>query len=108
MSTPLRVLLLKDSSTEAEVRRRHPRDAGDRPARRRMETETEYLAHLEPALALILADCTRPHFLGRLAFYFHLVREPGLVTRGAELLQPERPTHRPPPAPLQEKSPWLE
>lgn len=60
MSTSLRVLIVEDSPTEAEVMVRHLREAGYVPAWQRVETEPEYLAHLESSLDLILLDYTLP------------------------------------------------
>ena len=67
MSHPLRVLILEDSPTDAEVMVRHLREAGYAPEWRRVETEAEFLAHLEPTLDLILADYTLPNFTARRA-----------------------------------------
>ena len=73
MTTPLRVLILEDSPTDAEVMVHHLREAGYSPEWRRVETEADFRAHLEPTLDLILADYTLPDFTARQAL--HLLRE---------------------------------
>jgi CheY-like chemotaxis protein len=75
MPTPLRVLILEDSPTEAEVMVHHLREAGYTPDWRRVETETDYLAHLDPALDLILVDYTLPDITGPRAL--QLLRDRG-------------------------------
>ena len=75
MPTPLRVLILEDSPTEAEVMVHHLREAGYTPDWRRVETETDYLAHLEPSLDLILVDYTLPDITGPRAL--QLLRDRG-------------------------------
>ena len=64
MSTPVRVLMLEDSEIEADVLVHHLREAGYTLDWRRVETETAYLAHLEPSLDLILIDYTLPDITG--------------------------------------------
>ncbi len=76
MPTPLHVLILEDSPTDADVMLGHLREAGYSPEWRRVETEADYLAHLEPALDLILIDSTLPAFHGRRAL--EILRERGL------------------------------
>ncbi|HSC71835.1 MAG TPA: GAF domain-containing protein, partial [Candidatus Methylomirabilis sp.] len=73
MTTPLRVLILEDSPTEAALMLDHLREAGYSPEWRRVETEADFRAHLEPTLDLILADYTLPDFTARQAL--HLLRE---------------------------------
>ena len=75
MPTPLRVLILEDSPTEAEVMVDHLREAGYTPDWRRVETETDYLAHLDPALDLLLVDYTVPDITGPRAL--QLLRDRG-------------------------------
>jgi signal transduction histidine kinase/DNA-binding response OmpR family regulator len=75
MPTPLRVLILEDSPTEAEVMVHHLREAGYTPDWRRVETETDYLAHLDPSLDLILVDYTLPDITGPRAL--QLLRDRG-------------------------------
>ena len=48
MPTPLRVLILEDSPTEAEMMVHHLREAGYKPDWRRVETETDYLSSPRP------------------------------------------------------------
>jgi PAS domain S-box-containing protein len=67
MTIPLRVLVLEDSPTDAAVMLEHLRQAGYAPDWRRVETEADYLANLEPTLDLILLDYTLPNFTGRQA-----------------------------------------
>ncbi len=65
MATPLRVLILEDSPTDAAVMVRHLEEAGYAPDWQWVETEADFLAHLTPALDLILADYTLPGFTAR-------------------------------------------
>ncbi len=74
MPSPLRVLILEDSPTDAEVMVQHLREAGYAPEWRRVETEAEFLAHLEPTLDLILADYTLLDFTARRALELLLER----------------------------------
>jgi PAS domain S-box-containing protein len=67
MSHSLRILILEDSPTDAEVMVEHLREAGYAPDWKRVETEADYLAHLEPSLDLILVDYTLPDINGRRA-----------------------------------------
>ena len=62
MSMPLRVLILEDSKTDAELVLHELRRAGYEPDWRRVESEPEYLDNLSPALDIILADYTMPQF----------------------------------------------
>ena len=62
MSTSLRVLILEDQPSDAESIVHELRRAGFEPDWRRVATEEEYLAHLDPALDIILADDTLPQF----------------------------------------------
>ncbi len=64
MPVPLRVLILEDSSTEAELMVKHLHEAGYDPDWRRVETELDYLSHLDPSLDLILVDYTLPTMSG--------------------------------------------
>ncbi len=61
-ATPLRALILEDSSPDAELVMREVQRAGFAPRWRRAETEDEYLAELNPELDLILADFSLPQF----------------------------------------------
>jgi signal transduction histidine kinase len=64
MSVPLRVLILEDSSTEAAMMVQHLREAGYEPDWRRVETEPDYLSHLDPSLDVVLVDYTLPGMSG--------------------------------------------
>jgi PAS domain S-box-containing protein len=64
MSTPIRILILEDQSADAELMVHELRRAGFEPVWQRVETESDYLAHLDPALDLILADYRLPQFDG--------------------------------------------
>lgn len=64
MTVPLRVLILEDSPTEAELLVQHLREAGYEPDWRRVETEPDYVSHLDPSLDLILVDYTLPDMSG--------------------------------------------
>ena len=75
LTIPLRVLILEDSPTDAEVMVHHLREAGFAPDWRRVDTEAEFRAHLEPTLDLILADYTLPDFTARRAL--HLLQDDG-------------------------------
>ena len=67
MATPLRVLILEDRASDAELNLRELRRAGFDPDWERVETEADYVAHLDPSLDLILADYALPQFDGLLA-----------------------------------------
>ncbi len=73
VTTPLRVLILEDRAADAELMLHELRRAGFDPDWRRVETEADYLAHLDPALDLILADYNLPQFDAVRAL--HLVHE---------------------------------
>jgi PAS domain S-box-containing protein len=62
MKKPLRVLLLEDSEDDALLAVNELRRAGFEPEWSRVDTETDYLAHLEPTLDVILADYHLPQF----------------------------------------------
>ncbi len=72
----IRVLILDDSPTDAELFVRELRRAGFEPEWRRVETESAYLAALTDAPDLILADYSLPQFDGLRAAM--LLRERGL------------------------------
>jgi PAS domain S-box-containing protein len=61
---PLRVLLVEDRPEDSELVLYELRRAGYSPNWRRVETERDYVAQLEPAPDLILADYHLPHFDG--------------------------------------------
>jgi PAS domain S-box-containing protein len=62
MVTPLRVLILEDQPADAELMLYELRRAGFAPVWERVETEAEYLAHLDQSLDVILADYHLPQF----------------------------------------------
>jgi PAS domain S-box-containing protein len=62
MSIPLKVLILEDRPADAELALYELRRAGFTTDWLRVETEQEYLAHLEPTLDVILADYSLPQF----------------------------------------------
>jgi PAS domain S-box-containing protein len=62
MSTPLRVLILEDRPDDAKLMLHELRRAGFEPDWQRVETEPDYLAALDPALEVILADYALPQF----------------------------------------------
>src|SRR5512136_2852621 len=62
MSAPLRVLILEDRATDAELMLHELRRIGYEPDWRRVETESDYLTCLVPTLDVILADYTLPQF----------------------------------------------
>jgi CheY-like chemotaxis protein len=75
--TPLRVLLVEDRPADAALVVRALREAGFAPDWQRVETESEYLAQLDPAPDVILADYALPHFSGLQAL--RLLRAQGLT-----------------------------
>src|SRR5262245_34098247 len=62
MAFPLRVLLLEDNPDNATMILAQLRQVGFEPKWRRVETEAEYVAALDPTLDLILADYSLPQF----------------------------------------------
>jgi PAS domain S-box-containing protein len=58
----IRVLILEDRAADAELMLYELRRAGFEPDWDRVETEPDYLAHLSPALDLVLADYDLPQF----------------------------------------------
>jgi len=62
VSTPLRVLILEDRSSDAELMLHELRQTGFEPEWQRVETEPDYLTHLDPDLDIILADYRLPQF----------------------------------------------
>ena len=76
MSTSLRLLLLEDQRTDAELVLHALRQADFVPDWQRVETEADYLAQLHPNLEIILADYTLPQFDAMRAL--HLLQESGL------------------------------
>jgi len=72
----IRVLILEDNPTDAEINIHELRQAGFDPEWARVQTETAFLAALDPAPDLILSDYTLPQFDGMRAV--ELVRGRGL------------------------------
>jgi PAS domain S-box-containing protein len=62
MATPLHVLIVEDRPADAALMVHELRRAGFDPVWRRVETEEDYLAHLQAGLDVILADYTLPQF----------------------------------------------
>src|ERR1700730_1428312 len=76
MSRPLRVLVLEDHQDDARLILDELRRAGFDPSGERVETETEFLARLDPAPPLLLADYHLRRFDALRAL--RLVQERGL------------------------------
>ena len=62
MGTPLRVLILEDNPSDAELVLHELRRAGYEPTANRVETEQDFLTQLESAPEIILADFSMPEF----------------------------------------------
>ena len=62
MTTPLRVLILEDRPSEAELMLHELRRAEFDPQWQRVDSESDYLANLDPAPDVILADYSLPQF----------------------------------------------
>lgn len=67
MLTPIRVLIVEDSASDAKLMVNELRQAGFDPAWHRVDTETDYLTHLVPVPDLILSDFSMPQFNGLVA-----------------------------------------
>jgi PAS domain S-box-containing protein len=76
MPRPINVLLLEDCLDDARLVLHALRQAGFEPASERVDTEGDFLAHLDPAPDLIVADYRLPQFDALRAL--RLVRERGL------------------------------
>ncbi len=76
MSTPLRVLILEDRSADAQLMAQELLLAGFSLHWKRVETESDYLAHLDQGFDVILADYSLPQFNARLAL--QLLKKRGL------------------------------
>ena len=59
---PLQVLILEDNPADAELIVDELRQAGFDPIWERVDNKTDYLAHLDPALDIILADYSLPQW----------------------------------------------
>lgn len=73
MANPLRVLIVEDNPADAELMVYELGKGGFAPTWKRVETEAEYLAALDPALDVILCDYRQPQFDGLRAL--RLLRE---------------------------------
>jgi len=62
MAIPLRLLILEDNPSDAELMLHALRSAGYDPTGARVETEQEFRIHLQPPPEVILADFTLPQF----------------------------------------------
>ena len=62
MATPLRLLILEDNPSDAELMLHELRRASFDPIGERVETEQDFLDHLHPAPEIILSDFTMPEF----------------------------------------------
>jgi PAS domain S-box-containing protein len=62
MTSPLRVLILEDRPEDAELMIIELRRSGFELEWQRVETEADYVTHLDPALDIILADYQLPQF----------------------------------------------
>ena len=60
MTTPLRLLLLEDNPSDAELVLHALRRAGYDPVADRVETEEDFRDRLRPAPEIILSDFTMP------------------------------------------------
>ena len=76
MGNPLRVLILEDQPSDAELLLRELRRIGYDPTWERIETEADYLVALEQDYGIILSDYAMPQFDGIRAL--SLLRERGL------------------------------
>ena len=76
MSIPLRVLILEDHETDAELMVHELRQAGYEPDWDRVDNEQDYLGCLSPSLDVILADYTLPQFDAMRAL--HLLKSQGM------------------------------
>ena len=76
MSKPIRVLVVEDSVTDAEINIRELQRAGFDPQWKRVETEADFLAEIDTSPDLILSDYSLPNFDGLRAV--KLLHERGL------------------------------
>jgi DNA-binding NtrC family response regulator len=64
MNKPIRILILEDKVTDAELLIREVKRAGYTPEWRRVETEEAFLAELRNPTDMILSDYSLPHYDG--------------------------------------------
>jgi PAS domain S-box-containing protein len=64
MATPLKLLLVEDSPDDAELMVRELREGGFEVRWDRVQTEADFLAHLNPPPDLIISDYAMPQFTG--------------------------------------------
>ncbi len=64
MSQPLKVLIAEDNPADAELLLRELRRAGFAPEWKRVDTEADFIAHLDAGLDLVLSDHEMPQFSG--------------------------------------------
>ncbi len=76
MPTPIRVLILEDRPSDAELMLYELRQAGFEPDWRRVDTQPDYLTRLQETPDVILADYSLPQFDAPRAL--HLLQERGL------------------------------
>ncbi len=76
MTTPLNVLIVEDRTADAKLMLAELRQAGFESHWCRVDTEADYLAHLEPVPDLVLSDYSLPQFDALRAL--ELLRERGL------------------------------
>ena len=76
MSTSLNLLLLEDSSADAELMIEVLREAGFEPTFRRVESKDAYLRELDQPPDFILSDYSMPQFTAQDAL--RLMKERGL------------------------------
>jgi two-component system, cell cycle sensor histidine kinase and response regulator CckA len=72
----IRVLMLEDSASDAELTLRQLRRSGFDPDWQRVETREQFVAHLDPKIDIILAEYNVPHFGGLTAL--RCLRQSGL------------------------------
>ncbi len=77
MPTPIKLLILEDNPSDAELILHELRGAGYDPDWRCVQSETDFTANLDPSLDLILADYLLPDFDGIRAL--DILREHGLA-----------------------------
>ena len=67
MSQPLSVLIVEDNPDDAELVLRELRRAGFEPGWKRVQTEEDFIAELQPQPDIILSDYDMPAFSGQRA-----------------------------------------